>query len=445
MTESGKSMLERLKRLLQNPRTEWARTWPFVWRLAQIGSVGARQLREHRARQLAAALAFHTILGLIPLVVLAVLMFRAFGGTELLGNFIEECLEAVRLDQVSGPEKGTTLSGWARGWIEQLNADVSARAVGVVGLLVFGWAAIGLLSTIERSFNMIYNAPENRPLIRCLPLYWTAVTAGPALLYLSFQFQNRLVTIIQDIGVSIVPASAIGLAASLLSTWLFLLLLYELMPHAKVDLRAAAAGSFVGAVLWIATSKGLGAYVSWSFGREGSPMGMVYGALGLVPLFLIWIYIMWLVVLFGLEITRLLQTVGWGTDKSVPIQSQLPPLTDPAVVIPIVRTVSSRFDEGRTTTVGDVVEHARLSERAVSVIFDALAEARLLRRVEDVEGQTAFTLARPADSISTRELLDVTQKLTLSDAPDDTEAWRWVRQFREAQLQMPLHRPLAGL
>ncbi len=437
-------MLERLRRVLRDPRSEWARTWPLVWRLVQIGSVGARQLQEHRARQLAAALAFHTIFGLIPLVVLAVLMFRAFGGTELLGNFIEECLAAVRLDQVSGPEKGTTLSEWVRGWIERLNANVSARAVGVVGLLVFGWAAIGLLSTIERSFNTIYNAPEHRPLMRRLPLYWTAVTAGPALLYLSFQFQNRLVTTIQDVGVSIVPASAIGLAASLASTWLFLLLLYELMPHARVDLRAAAVGSFVGAVLWIVASKALGVYVGWSFGREGSTLGMVYGALGLVPLFLVWIYVVWLVVLFGLEITRLLQTVGWGADKALPTHARVPPLTDPAAVIPLMRTVASRFEEGQTTSADDVVERTGLSERVVGVLFDALAEARLLRRV-DQEGESAFTLARPADAITTRELLEVAQKLTLADAAEDSEAWGWVRRFHEAQLESPLHRPLAGL
>ena len=444
MGRSRDSIIQRLGRVVRDPRSEWARTWPMVWRVVQVCSVGARQLREHRARQMAAALAFHTVFGLIPVVILAALMFRSFGGATLLGDFVDECLAAARLHEVAGPEPGVTLSEWIRGWVERLNAGLSARAVGVIGALVFAWAAIGLLSTIERSFNTIYNAGQHRPLLRRLPLYWTAVTAGPALLYLSFQFQNRLVTTIENVGVGIASASAIGLAASLASTWLFLLLLYELLPHARVDLRAAAVGSLVGAVLWITASKALGAYVGWSFGREGSTLGMVYGALGLVPLFLVWIYAVWLVVLFGLEITRLLQTVGWGAGRAFPTHARIPPLTDPAAVIPLMRTVVSRFDQGHATGADDVVERTRLSERAVAVLLEALVEARLLRRV-DQEGESAFTLARPAEAISTSELLDVAQRLTMSDAAEDSEAWRWVRRFHEAQLESPLHRPLAGL
>ena len=74
----------------------------------------------------------------------------------------------------------------------------------------------------------------------------------------------------------------------------------------------------------------------------------------------------------------------------------------------------------------------------------ALADAALLRRVED-GGEEVFALGRPAEAISTKELLKVAQRLTAGDIVQESEAWNWVRRFRDAQLELAVHRPLAEL
>ena len=416
----------------------------FAARFLQVCRCAARELREHRARQMAAALTFHTIFALIPIVVLAILAFRALGGEALLGAFIDQLLAAIRLQDLASPEPGVTLGEWARRAIDDLNESLSVRTIGVIGGLALGWAAISLLTAIERAFNTICNASQPRSLARRLPLYWTTVTVGPALLYLSFHLETRFLAWFQTVGFGYVSASVVGTAASFIATWLFLLTLYKMMPHTGIGLGACVMGSFVAALFWTGATGAFNGYVNWSFGKDSSAFKMLYGTLGLIPLFMLWIYLLWMIVLYGLELTNLVQVVGRTMAGTLPTTSKLPRLTDAADIVPVTQVVAGRFANGMTTSVDQVVAQTRLSAGAVTLMLEALEGAALLRRVEDGDDET-FTLARPAAAISTKDLLEVAQRLTASDMVEESEAWNWVRRYRDAQLELALHRPLADL
>ena len=133
----------RLTRLMTGFKADFLRL-EFPARFLQVCRYAARELREHRARQMAAALTFHTIFALIPVVVLAILVFRALGGEALLGEFIDLLLGAVRLQDLAGPGPRVTLGEWARGVVNELNENLSVKTIGVVGGLGLGWAAISL-------------------------------------------------------------------------------------------------------------------------------------------------------------------------------------------------------------------------------------------------------------------------------------------------------------
>lgn len=416
----------------------------FPARFLQVCRCAARELREHRARQMAAALTFHTIFALIPVVVLAILVFRALGGEALLGEFIDQLLASIRLQDLASPEPGATLGEWARGAVDDLNKNLSVRTIGVIGGLGLGWAAISLLTTIERTFNTISNAQQPRSLARRLPLYWTTVTIGPLLLYLSFGLETRLLDWFQTVGFGHTAASVVGTAASFVATWLFLLTLYKLMPHTGIGLGACVMGSFVAAVFWTGATGVFNAYVDWSFSKDSSVFKMLYGTLGLIPLFMLWIYILWMIVLYGLELTNLVQVVGRQMAGTLPTSTKLPPLTDAADIVPVTQVVALRFADGMTTSVDQVVERTRLNAGSVMLMLEALADAALLRRVEDGD-DGAFALGRPAEAISTKELLEVAQRLTATDMVEESEAWNWVRRYRHAQLELAVHRPLADL
>jgi len=435
---------EWLKRLLTTPVAELNR-WQYAVRFfMEIGRHGARQLREHRATQMAAALAFRTIFGLIPVFVIATLLFRAYGGATLVSDFIDEVLRAAHIQEVAGPEEGVTLGEWAREMINHVNTNLSARTIGLIGALVLAWASIGLLTTVERCFNTICQVQEHRSLIRRIPLYWTTITLGPALLYMSFHFQNRFVLWIRTIGFGDSTSALLGTVTAFTATWLFLLVLYEFMPHTRVHLAACIAGSFVAALFWTGATEAFNAYIGWSYGHESSPFRLLYGTLGLIPLFMFWIYFLWLIVLYGLELTSLLQTVGRRLDGTMPVRRELPPLTDPAGIIPVVRVIAGRFKEGLATGVDRIVEATNIHQRAVALMLEALAGAGILHRVED-EGDPVFALTRPPESINTGDLLRIAQELTAVDRPKDDKGWSWVRSYHEAQLQLAIHKPLTEL
>jgi membrane protein len=150
-------------------------------------------------------------------------------------------------------------------------------------------------------------------------IYWAAITLGPLLIsiYLTSQVQpgiDRLPELASDGGawagqVSLARVAVLqgvlgvlSYLAAFLATWALFTLLYVLLPNTRVKLRAALLGAGTAAVCWELGKWGFGLYVENAVGYSA-----LYGSLGLIPLFLLWLYVTWLIVLMGLELTYMLQ------------------------------------------------------------------------------------------------------------------------------------------
>ena len=432
---------EWLKRLLTTPATELNR-WQYATRFfLELCRQGAFQLRQDRAGQMAAALSFRTIFGLIPVIVIVALLFRAFGETNLFSNLINHVLEVIGVDQIAHSDKGMTLGEWARDSISQIDARLNAKSIGIAGVLVMSWAAIGLLTTIERSFNTICQAPAHRSLGRRIPLYWTTITIGPALLYMSFHFETRFVEMIRQTGMGDSTASCAGSVTSFIATWLFLLVLYKLMPHTRVHTAAVAVGSVVAATFWTGATGVFEAYISWSFNKENSAFAMLYGALGLIPLFMLWIYVLWLIVLYGLEITHMLQVVGGRMDGEMPVHTEMPPLTDPAAVVPVMQAIAESFAEGQAVSVEQIVDQTKINQRVVELLLSQLVKNGFVHCLDQDDAKT-YSLARPPEKINTGEILEVAMNITFTRDLDKNRASNWLQSFHRAQLGSSVHTTL---
>ena len=142
------NLFDNIRDLLRHPTDGLSRKQYAVRYLLEIFRQGARRLYEDRAGNMAAALAFRTIFGLVPVLIIIILIFRAFGGAEVFGSFLEQLLVSANLDSVAAPDGESTLGTWLRHTISDVDEKISGRAVGLIGLLVLAWAAIGLISTI---------------------------------------------------------------------------------------------------------------------------------------------------------------------------------------------------------------------------------------------------------------------------------------------------------
>ena len=156
--------------------------------------------------------------------------------------------------------------------------------------------------TIENSFNIIYRAADGRCWSRRFPLYWFILTISPIVIGLTSYVNQLFTTWIDTVdtwhGLLFVARYVWGFSIP----WLFIVAVYTLIPNANVSINAAMGGAFITTLLlWIGKHT-LGAYLGNVFA-----INQLYGSLGLVPLFMFWVYLMWLAVLFGLEVAATLQ------------------------------------------------------------------------------------------------------------------------------------------
>ena len=167
------------------------------------------------------------------------------------------------------------------------------------------YSAITLLVDIETCFNVICRSKGGRSWLRRLPLYWFVLTFGPVLLAIAFWADNQVdafvLTHISWEWLQWTIASAFDFVLA----WLAVLFLYRMVPTASVDLRPALIGALIATLLLLVGKETLGLYVNNALSLQH-----MYGSLGLVPVFMFWLYLMWLIILLGLQVSAILQQVA---------------------------------------------------------------------------------------------------------------------------------------
>ncbi len=364
-------MLGKLQKLLSTPPAQLGRAHRFLRFQLKMWWYCASLLRKNRAGQQAAALAYHSIFGLVPLVLVMVLVFQSLPGfreistkvrvmayeqlslTEIkipLGNAPEappaEVNEPVETGGASAGAETTEdaqdmvlLTDYLEGMIQRFFVNLDRGSITVIGAVFVVWAAIGLLTTTERAFNNIWHVSRGRSWISRILNYWGLLTLGPLLIGLGFYSASTYAAAshLQE-----TLSSHVGpLLMSYLVTWVAFFLLYFVLPNAHVDPRAALLGAAVGALVWTAAKCGFNQYVT-----NFIPYSKVYGVVGLIPLTLFWIYVTWLIVLFGLQLTFTSQHLR--TLDEIQVQ---PPAADDAhflandlTVINLLREVAWSFE-----------------------------------------------------------------------------------------------------
>ncbi len=430
-----KVLIGGLKRAITEPFQELNR-WQLAARYAyDLGRYGARQLKHDRAPQMASALAFRTLFGLAPILVVTTILIKTINGPEAIIGTLHEILVAAGLDQLqvgmateagaAADTSSVTLAEWLENLTAQLiNTDMSAA--GLVGLAVIIYAAIGLMVTIENSFNIIYRAPDGRPWSRRFPLYWFILTTSPIVIgltsYVNQLFTNWIDTVEAWHGVLLVARYVWGFSIPCL----FIVAVYTLIPNSKVSIKAAFGGAFVATMLLWFGKNTLGAYLGNVFA-----INQLYGSLGLVPLFMFWVYLMWLAVLFGLEVAATIQMLGGRSLEELNAPRSRSVIPNPTSVLTVAEVISERFVAGRTITSQEVSEITSLPTNTVLLIVDRLVQDGWLHRLERPDG--ALSLARPPETMKANEILKLGYNMADSGEQGRTSAL--VSQLREAQLR----------
>lgn len=256
-----------------------------------------RHFREDRSFEAAAALSYTSLLALVPLMAVVLGVISAFPVFDQWARELESYIFANFV-----PAAGDAVQDHLNQFVDRAAGLTGA---GTVFLII---TAILLMSTIERSLDRIWRVPKPRRLIGRLVTYWSVLTLGPLLMGASLALTSYLAALpllapeavrgaLQELFLNLTPffVALIGFA-----------LIFLVVPNRRVRVRHALAGALVSAVLFELAKLAFVFYVT-----NFPTYEKLYGALAAVPLFLIWIYVSWVVVLLGASVAAALTTFNY--------------------------------------------------------------------------------------------------------------------------------------
>jgi membrane protein len=293
-----------LSQLVSRPKENSGGWGRFLFFQIRLWRHCIRLLKVNRSGTQAAALSYHTIFGIVPLAIVMLMAFQLFPAYRDLGvkvrEFVYKQAHLASIEYTAGGVNGAEpktirLTDQIDQITDRFLSGLDTGAVTLISGLLVMWAAIGLLETIERAFNKIWQAPRDRGFFHRIINYWTMLTLGPLLLGLGLYLTTHYVSggFLTD-----------GWMGILRPVWPFfistaaLFFLYFLMPNASVSPKAALWGAMVAGLIWTAAKYAFAVYI-----LRFIPYQAIYGVLGLIPLGVWWVYITWLIVLFGLQLT----------------------------------------------------------------------------------------------------------------------------------------------
>jgi membrane protein len=260
-----------------------------LWRFAL--AVG-RRFTEDRCTRVASALSYTTLLALVPLTAVSLAVLSMFPAFQTWMTTVQQFIYSNFV-----PASGEMVSKY----LQQFAAAASRlTAWGLVFLVV---TALMLMSTIERAMNDIWHALQPRKRLQRFMAYWAILTLGPILIGLSLSMTSYLISLplfARESPLGGVRILLLGLMPVVFE-FLAFLLLYTVVPNRPVRLRHALVGSLFAAVLFEIAKRAFGFFVVYF-----SSYKLIYGAVAALPMFLVWIYLSWTVILLGAVVTVML-------------------------------------------------------------------------------------------------------------------------------------------
>ena len=398
--------------MLTAPGQELGRGARFVRFQVQLWRFCARRLWENNLAAMSAALSFRTIFAMVPAMVLALLVLKSVGVLEDGKQSLRDVLERSGFAQITvaqtqdadapelaaESEKVVNIAEEIEAIVERVESKLSLQRIGPVGVVLLVWTALTLLTTVERSLNRIFGAQRHRPLGRRLLLYWSVLTLAPLVsVAAAYGGRSAADACAHLPGVSWL-LGVVGWLGPVMVGILVLAAVYKLMPHTEVRYRAAVGGAVIAVPIWLLARWGFAIYVTELVGT-----GNLYGALGLLPLFLVWLNLSWSIFLFGAELAHTAASLDTMTLDEQARQIALGPDDLLATAVAVAQAYVAACGP---TTVEQLAARLRLPRDAVQLLVGRLEAARLVCAVQDRSG-SSYVLAKPPERIPVLAILGV--------------------------------------
>lgn len=344
----------------------WRRFFTSLWTL----------FNEKNCRQNAAALTYMTLFAIVPLVTVSYAMLSLF--PDFAG--LESRLQAQIFSHFV-PESGREVQEYISSFSSQ------AQRLTGVGIAILLVTAGLMLRNIEATFNAIWDIPRGRSGVSSFLLYWAILSLGPILLgaglaATTYLFSQKMF---------LPEGDTLGLLPIALRVlpWIFTAIAFTLLfiavPNCRVPLRHGLVGGVITAFAFEVAKYLFGVMVA------RSSVQVIYGAFAFVPLFLIWIYLMWMIVLAGCVLVRTLTAYHAATHGRK--------YSDVVATLVLLWEFFKKYQRGQPLREQDI-SRARVKPAQWRRIRQVLHDHKLVTQTE----RNDYVLARDLDSISLMEL-----------------------------------------
>ena len=327
----------------------------------------------------ASALTYTTGLSIVPILAVALSALNGLGGAEVIRPLLERYLTA------NSPEITDRLMSFV--------SNVNAKTLGAVGAAALLFTVVLTLGTVEQALNNIFRVVYGRTMARKFADYLSLTFAVPVLLAGALGVRQILVNRLPSI-------AGAGWISSSVAIWAGFVFLYVFFPNRRVRLEAAAVGSLVAAILLQIAQW---AFIYFQYGVNS--YAAIYGALASIPVLLTWIYMTWVIVLLGAEVTAAFER------RNQPLTADPWAISERAVALAVALRLGERM-AGRRGAVTPatlsaefgideamLVEVLRRLERGGIVIETASGE-------RGERGERGLFLARDSSTIALGEVLE---------------------------------------
>ena len=347
--------------------------WAFVF---------YQQLERDKAFVRASGMAYATLVAMVPSLVL---IYGVLVTTGAGGNDPQQALTTL-FDQVFGQVPGV------RDVLIPGLVNVDLTALGFISIVAVVAVAARLYLSVEKAYCDVFAVPVRRHFtVRLLNFYFT-FTFGPVVLALLVGG-----TFERAVGVDV---SAFRYIAGLVLQYGMLVAAIRLLPATRVRWWPALLGGGVSWVLLEAGRRGLSLYVVWFASND--PLRVVYGSLAFIPVFLAWVYLIWVFILLGVEVAAVSQNFKSLVAKEAELHDPnraLYPSVDTA--LQIATWVSWSFTMGNgPVSFSELAERCGLEGKLVHHVLGILQAGNIVVRTE-----AGWLPARPAGDIKLSEIV----------------------------------------
>ncbi len=315
--------------------------------------------------------------------------------------------------------------------IHEFVQNMQSATLGVIGTLLLVFVAIRMLANIEETFNDIWGVPRGRPWLSRIILYWATITLGPLLLVAAVGLAGSPYFLATKGAIS---GTFIGSfffeMLPLVLLWLLFALVYMLVPNTKVNFGAALFGGIVGGSLWHVNN-----LFGFLYASRVVSYSVIYGSLGLVPVFMAGLYFSWVILLFGAQVSYAFQNRrAYLQDKLVENVNQR---GREFVALRLMTCIGQRFQNGQPpVTLQKISTELGIPSRLAQQVMQTLFTAQLV--VETGGCEPGYAPARPLEAITAHHILHALrtgggQELPMRDGPVRAEVLGEFARIEEAE------------